>query len=80
MQKDERKVCFELMDLGKSFQLCINGNGGQIIELILSALKNHKGARVLILAAVIKFLSCPEITETLELSASVKEAEKRNVN
>lgn len=79
MEKDEEKVCFELTDLGEKFSIHINGNGGQIIGLLLSALKNSKDARVLILTAVSKFLSCSEITETLKLPVS-GDAKKRHVN
>lgn len=80
MEKDDEKVCFELTDLGDKALVHINGNGGQIIGLLLSALKKSQNARVLILAAVSKFLSCSEITETLKLPASVDEEEKRHVN
>lgn len=80
MQKDDEKVCFELIDLGENALVHINGNGGQIIDLLLSALKKSKDARVLILAAVSKFLSCSEISETLKLPASIGKAEKKDVN
>lgn len=80
MQKDDEKVCFELTDMGEKFFIHINGNGGQITDLLLSALEKDQKARMLILAAVSKFLSCSEISETLKLPASIGKAEKQDVN
>lgn len=79
MQKDEEKVCFELIDLGDNTLVHINGRGRQIIQLLLSALEKDQKARMLILVAVSMFVSRPETTKTSKLPVS-GDAEKRDVN
>lgn len=79
MQKDDEKVCFELIDLGENALVHINGRGRQIIQLLLSALEKDQKARMLILVTVSMFVSRPETTKTSKLPVS-GDAEKRDVN
>lgn len=79
MEKDEEKVCFELIDLGENALVHINGRGRQIIQLLLSALEKDQKARMLILVAVSMFVSRPETTKTSELPVS-GDKDKRHVN
>lgn len=79
MQKDDEKVCFELIDLGENALVHINGRVRQIIQLLLSALEKDQKARMLILVAVSMFVSRPETTKTSELPVS-GDAEKQDVN